>query len=127
MGARAAGREAEGRKRGRAGHPMTDQTLRARTGVSRFLAIISYFGILCFVPLVLNKDDPFVHFHARQGLVLWMWNVLAMLAILLPAIGQMFFSVSMFLVVLFSLIGVVSAAANRTWKIPLVHNVSQVL
>lgn len=34
------------------------------------LAVISYLGILCLVPLLTKKDDKFTQFHAKQGLAL---------------------------------------------------------
>ncbi len=52
------------------------------------MAALSYMGILCFVPLLTNREDEYVHFHAKQGLVLWMWAVIAMFAGSFSAIFQ---------------------------------------
>ncbi len=94
---------------------------------SRFLAFISYLGILCLVPLVINNDDEYVDFHARQGLILWMWGVLAIFGLYVPVAGQMFFRVSALLIMIFSMIGLISVALTRAWKIPVIGNWAEAL
>jgi uncharacterized membrane protein len=37
---------------------------------NKIFAILSYFGILFFLPLVCCKDSPYGRFHANQGLIL---------------------------------------------------------
>jgi uncharacterized membrane protein len=34
------------------------------------MGILAYMGILIIIPFILAKDDPFVKFHLKQGLVL---------------------------------------------------------
>ncbi len=85
---------------------------------------MSYLGILCFVPMLTNRDDEYVHFHARQGLVIWMWGVLAIFALHLPGIGKWLFSISAMAVIVYSIVGLVSVLLNRAWKLPLVHSVA---
>ncbi|MBF0170019.1 MAG: hypothetical protein HQK87_02845 [Nitrospinae bacterium] len=89
---------------------------------SKFLAAISYLGILCLVPLVLNGRDQFVSFHARQGLVLWIWGVLAIFSLHLPVIGGLFFSMSALLIMVFSFIGLVSVLMEKAWRFPVIGN-----
>lgn len=91
---------------------------------SRIMAILSYIGILCFVPLLRNKDDEFVDFHAKQGLVIWMWSVLAIFAFYLPGLGTWLFSFSTLAVIILSIIGVISASLNKAWRLPLIYSVS---
>jgi uncharacterized membrane protein len=91
---------------------------------SRLMAVMSYLGILCFVPLLRNKDDEFVYFHARQGLVIWMWGMLGIFSLYLPGVGKWMFSLSAMVVVAFSVVGAVSAILNRAWKLPLIHHIS---
>lgn len=87
---------------------------------SSLMAGMSYLGILCFVPLLMNKDDEYVRFHAKQGLVLWTWSVLAMFALHLPGIGKWLFGLSSMAVVVLSVAGLASVAFRRAWKLPLV-------
>lgn len=95
---------------------------RSRLLSSKILAAMSYFGVLCLVPLVLNRDDPYVRFHARQGVVLWMWEVLAIYTLLLPGVGKLFFRFSSVTCLLLSVVGVVAVLLGRAWKFPVVGN-----
>jgi len=37
---------------------------------NKLWAMLSYFGILVLIPLLLKKDSKFTQFHAKQGLIL---------------------------------------------------------
>ncbi|MBF0191948.1 MAG: hypothetical protein HQL99_12540 [Magnetococcales bacterium] len=90
----------------------------------RMMAALSYMGILCLVPVLLNKTDRFIDFHARQGLVLWIWSVLSFFAMHIPGLGPYLFSTSTVLVLFLSAFGLVSVALNTCWKIPLIATVA---
>ena len=100
---------------------------RTQGNRTRLYAIMSYLGILCFVPMLMNRDDEYVYFHAKQGLVIWMWSVLAMFALYVPGIGKFLFSFSAMGVVLYSVIGIVSVVLNRAWKLPLIHSIARLV
>jgi uncharacterized membrane protein len=105
---------------------MTDGILHSEGGLRvKVMAAFSYLGILCFVPLLLCRDDEFVQFHARQGLVLWMWGVLAIFALSLPGIGKWFFSFSGMAIMALSALGLVSVLLQKAWRLPVIHEVSQ--
>jgi uncharacterized membrane protein len=71
------------------------------------MAVISYIGFLCLIPIFNKEKDEFVRFHAKQGLVLFagelagwaifglmpfLWhfyNILAILWLVLIIIGIM--------------------------------------
>lgn len=89
---------------------------------SKILAVMSYLGVLCLVPLVVNRDDAYVRFHARQGIVLWMWEVLAIYTVMVPGIGKLFLQFSSAACLVLSLVGVVSVILGRAWKFPLIGN-----
>ncbi|MBF0371022.1 MAG: hypothetical protein HQL52_16355 [Magnetococcales bacterium] len=99
---------------------MTATLQKRKTARSRLMALFSYMGILCLVPLMVNQDDEFVFFHARQGLVLWIWGVIAILALHVPVIGPFFFSFSVLMIAVFSLAGLVSVALTRAWRLPVI-------
>ena len=90
----------------------------------KLLAALSYFGVLCFVPLILNKDDEVVAFHAKQGLVLWVWAMAAFFVLYVPGLGRLLFQVSSFGVPAYSLVGLVSVLLNKQWKLPGVYELS---
>ena len=101
---------------------MNDATMLQRDSSisSRLLAIMSYLGVLSLVPLVMNRDDSYVQFHARQGVVLWMWEVLAIYTLLVPAVGSFFFRFSSIACLVLSVIGVLSVLLGRAWKFPII-------
>ncbi len=101
---------------------MSETTVLSRdtTVSSRVMAIMSYLGVLSLVPLVVNKKDPYVYFHARQGVILWMWEVLAIYTLLLPTVGKMFFKFSSVACLVLSVVGIISVLLGRAWKFPLV-------
>ena len=88
------------------------------------MAALSYMGVLCFVPLIMNDDDEFDYFHAKQGLVIWMWGVLAIFALHLPGVGKWFFSFSGMAVIALSLLGLTAVFFNKAWKLPFVNGVA---
>lgn len=88
------------------------------------MAGMSYLGILCFVPLLMNRNEEYVLFHAKQGLVLWAWAVLAMFTLHIPGIGEWLFAISSMTVAVLSVAGLLSVAFRRAWKLPLVGYLS---
>jgi len=105
---------------------MTDTTLAgACSWRTSLMAALSYLGVLCFVPLLMSKDDEFVYFHAKQGLVLWMWSVLAMFALHLPGVGKWLFGFSSMPILLFSLAGLASVAFRRAWRLPVIFQIAE--
>ncbi|MEI8395110.1 MAG: hypothetical protein WCF85_10270 [Rhodospirillaceae bacterium] len=93
---------------------------------ARLMAALSYLGVLCFIPLLFNRDDGFVNFHARQGVVLWAWSALALLSLTLPGLGW-FFRISTGMISMLSLFGLVAVALNKTWKYPLIGDLAEKL
>ena len=87
---------------------------------SRFMAVLSYLGVLCLVPLIFSRDDEYVNFHARQGLILWVWSVLAIFSLHVPIIGPFFFSSSVFFITVLALVGLLSVLLSRMWHLPIV-------
>jgi fumarate reductase subunit D len=94
----------------------------------RIMAFCSYMTILCLVPLMFNRDhDEYVNFHARQGLVLWIWGVIAIFSLYIPVVGSFFFSFSVLVISGFALAGAVSVILGRAWKLPVVSMVASIM
>lgn len=90
---------------------------------TRVMASFSYLGVLCVVPLLFNKTDKFVDFHARQGLVLWVWGVMGMFLMHLPGVGPYLFSTSTVMVLFLSLFGLLAVLLKQQWEIPVIASV----
>lgn len=79
---------------------------------NRLLAAMGYVGILCFLPLFFKKNSSFAQWHAKQGAVLL---VLEILAFILPLIFWPLFLVAVY----FSLRGISQALHGKYWRLPL--------
>lgn len=84
------------------------------------MGILSYLGPLVIVPLLTSKDDPFVKFHIKQGLVLLVIEAVAW------AVGMVMWQLWFFipLINLFTLImsimGIVNVVQGKQEKLPLI-------
>jgi len=54
----------------------------------RFFALISYITFLCIVALALKKDNRFAVYHAKQGLVIFVLEVVVMILSVIPVLGS---------------------------------------
>jgi|GEM_PF-415143 len=45
----------------------------------KWLAALSYLPLICLIPLFLSRDDEFIQKHAKQGFVLFIVELVAML------------------------------------------------
>ncbi|MBF0623190.1 MAG: hypothetical protein HQL82_00090 [Magnetococcales bacterium] len=103
---------------------MTEQahSLRMKSGpwTSRVIAGMSYLGILVLVPLAFSRMDSFIRFHARQGMVLWIWEVAAIWILIIPGLGRPIFHFSSIVCLVFSLAGLLSVYLGRAWKFPVI-------
>ncbi|MEK7558188.1 MAG: DUF4870 domain-containing protein [Patescibacteria group bacterium] len=85
------------------------------------MAALSYVWILCLVPLLGNRDSKFAQFHAKQGLVLFIVEIIAGILIFIPLFGQLF----MLALLVISVMGVVKAQNGEWWKIPYIYDWSK--
>ncbi|MBF0448111.1 MAG: hypothetical protein HQL67_07930 [Magnetococcales bacterium] len=94
---------------------------------SQVMAAMSYLGILSLVPLIVNRRDPYVRFHSKQGLIIWIWEVLAVFALAIPIAGRLVFQVSSLLCFMLSVAGLISVLLGRAWKLPVIHKFAEKL
>lgn len=81
------------------------------------MAVLCYFGILVLIPLLTDaKNDPFVKFHIKQGLVLLIAYVICGFIFWIPVIGWL---LGLVLFVLF-IIGVINAATGKQSPLPII-------
>lgn len=89
------------------------------------MGILAYLGILIIVPFLMAKDDPFVKFHIRQGLVL----VIIELAIwVLGSISWQFWPLLQLVnlgVLVLAIIGIVNVVNHKEAELPLVGSLAK--
>ncbi|HEB72572.1 MAG TPA: hypothetical protein ENI77_08120 [Nitrospirae bacterium] len=94
---------------------------------SQLLSMLAYMGCLCLAPLLINRTDDYVSFHTRQGLVIWVIEVLAGLILFTPTFGRFFFSAAISICILFSIFGVISVFLEKAWLFPFFGALAQKL
>lgn len=90
----------------------------------KFFAAIGYLNILCFVPLLLKKKNKFAQFHGKQALVLFILEVAASILKIVPALGDLVFTVAFVVFGILSLVGIVKVLMNEYWEMPVVYEIS---
>ena len=83
-------------------------------------AILAYLWILCLVPILLKKEDEFVKFHTRQGLMLFIVEVAFGIIAIIPILGIITYMLGILICGLLSLIGIVQVLMGNKWKIPVI-------
>lgn len=84
------------------------------------MAILAYIGPLIIVSFLLAKEDPFVKFHIKQGLLLLIGEVAAwMLAMMFWPLFFLVQIANIFFLVL-AVVGIVRAAQGEMKPLPLI-------
>lgn len=91
--------------------------------INKVMAALSYVWILCLIPLLGKKDSEFVQFHAKQGFILFIVEILASLVVWFPLFGQLF----MLLLIIIAVMGVIKALNEEWWEIPIIYDWSKKL
>lgn len=85
-------------------------------------AVLSYLSILCIVPLILKKDNPFVLAHSKQGLVIFIGQVAVMIASIL--LGTWLLRLGMFVLGVFAFIGILAVLQGRLIRFPVISPIA---
>jgi len=83
------------------------------------MAVVAY--IIFFIPLLTDaKNDPFVKFHVKQGLVLLLGWIAGMIVSMVPVLGWILAPfIGILLFVLF-VIGIINALGGKEKQLPLI-------
>ncbi len=90
----------------------------------RFFAVISYISFFCVVSLILKKENKFAVYHAKQGLVLFVFEVVAFILSMIPLLGWLIRVFGLLLFLLLSLWGVVNSLNGNYSRIPLISRIA---
>lgn len=84
------------------------------------MAVLAYLSILVIVSYLVAKDDPFVKFHIKQGLIL------LVIEVALSLIGSMVYmlwpviNILNIVVIIFAIIGIVNAVKGHEKELPII-------
>ena len=84
---------------------------------SNLYGALSYLWVVSIIMLVMKKDDEFVKFHAKQGIVLF----IATWFFWIPILGQILWIIA----VLLSLLGFIKALTGEKYKMPVVGDIAE--
>jgi len=84
---------------------------------SRINAVVSYVFIFSVILYITKKDDKFVQFHARQGIVVFVLMIIG----LFPVLGVPLF----ILAIVLAVIGASKAYVGEEFKIPFIYKYAQ--
>lgn len=94
-----------------------EESFRSEEG--RMAAVLAYIPFLCFVPLLSMKENREARFHARQGVVLFLIEVVCVL-FLIDAISDLVFKGLLVLAAGLSLAGIVFALQGKNYRLPII-------
>ncbi len=100
------------------------ETPKGSEGVN-VVAVLSYIGILCLIPLLTAKEDEFAQFHAKQGLVLLIAGVIGMVIGAVPVIGWLLAPFITLAWLIFSIIGIINVVKKEKKELPLIGQYAQ--
>lgn len=89
------------------------------------MAILSYLGILVIIPLLVAKDDPYVKFHIKQGLVLLIAEIVISFFSMVPIIGWIFGGLLWLGLIVLIIMGIVNAAGGKQTELPLIGKMAE--
>lgn len=91
---------------------------------TRLAAILSYIPFLCFVPLLNMRDNADARLHARQGVLLFLIEVVAVLFLIEP-VSKFVFGAILVIAIGMALGGIYFALQGRHYKLPIIGDFAE--
>ncbi|MEW6412226.1 MAG: hypothetical protein AB1483_07110 [Candidatus Zixiibacteriota bacterium] len=114
--------ELDDKAEGQSSQPHPDsESFRSEEG--RMAAIMSYIPVLCFIPLLNMRENKEAHFHARQGVLLFLVELLALI-FLVDGISDFVFKAILICAVALSVVGIYFALQGKNYKLPIVGDLA---
>jgi len=104
--------------------PLTDEEKRRDLiEEGKAAAILGYIPFMCFVPLVKMRENPFAVKHGKQGLILFVIEIIAAI-FLLPQINFIFWGLVIILCLAAAAAGIFFALQGQDWRIPFIGDLA---
>lgn len=98
----------------------TEHKAASSAGGDKFMAVLSYIGVLCLIPLLTKKDDAFTFFHAKQGLILFIAEVITAFLSSVPFLGWLIWMVGGVVWFVLSILGIVNVLGGKKKELPII-------
>ncbi|MFH1797760.1 MAG: hypothetical protein ABH844_00205 [Candidatus Omnitrophota bacterium] len=99
---------------------MTEEKPLKSASSGSVYAVLSYLWVLCLIPVLMKKNDEFVRFHSRQGLMLFIIEVGVGIISIIPIFGPLIYTLGVLIFGLISLIAIVQVLMGNKWRIPII-------
>jgi len=91
-----------------------------KTPDENIISAIGYIWLLFLIPLFLKKDSQYCQFHAKQGMVLFIFSLLVMILGGVPVVGWLIIMpLGWLAIIILTLLGFVNALQGKQWKMPI--------
>jgi uncharacterized membrane protein len=94
-----------------------------KTDEGRLAAVMAYIPFLCFIPLLNMGHNEEARFHARQGVMLFLIELIAFL-FLFDRISQFVFTAVLIVAVAFSIAGIYFSLQGKNYRLPIVGDLA---
>src|SRR3989337_871590 len=94
---------------------------------NKAMAAIGYLGILFLIPLLAKKDSPYAQFHAKQGMVLFIFEIICGVVYVVPVVGWVLGSIGYLLGFILFIMGLINALGGKTQPLPIIGSYAQKL
>ncbi len=89
------------------------------------IAWLSYFGILVIIPILLQKDNPYVKFHVRQGIALLIAWICLSFIFLIPLVGWIIGTIGWLFLIVITIMGIISAITGKEKPLFLINALAE--
>lgn len=88
--------------------------------MDRGLAAISYIWVLWLIAMVLGGQNEFILRHAKQGLILFIAEILIMALAIIPILGWLIGFIGFIASLVFTVLGFMHAWKGEEWELPVI-------
>ncbi len=87
---------------------------------NKAIAAIGYLGILFLIPLLAKKDSPFAQYHAKQGMVLFIFEVIFSFIVVIPILGWVISPIGWLFAFILFIMGIINALGGKKQPLPVI-------
>lgn len=102
----------------------TDQFDAKDIADNKIIALFSYLGILFLIPLLASPNSKYARFHANQGLVLFLANIVLGIVAVIPILGWIVGGIGSVVAFILAILGIVNAVTGKAKELPLIGKIS---
>jgi fumarate reductase subunit D len=123
--------EKDDRESGKSQIPNLDDSFEEKNGQASFdkdrgliAALLSYVPLLCLIPLLQMRDNEQARFHSRQGFLLFLIELLAVL-LLIPGLSAMIWKTVLIIALGASVAGIIFGIQGKKYKLPIIGDIAE--